>query len=91
MVSRSEWSGSTIEYHRNQVREHLGFRVCSIADADKLTDWLAGHVAHAERNLDRVREELLRRCWEERIGAPGGGPGHPHRALGAAQRGGDVV
>ena len=36
-----EWSGSTIEYHRNQVREHFGFRVCSVADADKLTDWLA--------------------------------------------------
>jgi DNA invertase Pin-like site-specific DNA recombinase len=41
--------------------------VCSVADADKLTDWLAGHVAHAERNPDRVREELLRRCREERI------------------------
>ena len=45
-----EWAGSTIEYHRNQIREHLGFRVCSVADADKLTDWLTGHVAHAERN-----------------------------------------
>jgi hypothetical protein len=29
------------------VREHLGFRVCSVADAGKLTGWLAGHVAHA--------------------------------------------
>jgi hypothetical protein len=65
-----EWSGSTIEYHRNQVREHLGFRVCSVADADKLTDWLAGNVAPAERNPDRVREELLRRCREERIEPP---------------------
>ena len=65
-----EWSGSTIEYHRSQVREHFGFRVCSVADADKLTDWLAGHVAHAERNPDRVREELARRCREERIELP---------------------
>jgi hypothetical protein len=65
-----EWSGSTIEYHRNQVRGRLGFRVCSVADADKLTDWLAGHVARAERNPDRVREELLRRCREERIEPP---------------------
>ena len=68
-----EWSGSTIEYHRNQVREHFGFRVCSVADADKLTDWLAGHVAHAERNPDRVREELARRCREERIELPAPG------------------
>ena len=68
-----EWSGSTIEYHRNQVREHFGFRVCSVADADKLTDWLAGHVAHAERSPDRVREELARRCREERIELPAPG------------------
>ena len=55
-----EWSGSTIEYHRAQIREHLGFRVCSVADAEKLTDWLAANVAHAERSPDRVREELVR-------------------------------
>lgn len=23
-----EWSGSTIEYHRSQIRTHLGFRTC---------------------------------------------------------------
>jgi len=68
-----EWAGSTIEYHRNQIREHLGFRVCSVADADKLTGWLTGHVAHAERNPDRVREELVRRCREEQIEPPAAG------------------
>src|SRR5690625_2627613 len=36
-----EWSGRTIEYHRSQIRDHLGFRVCGVADAEKLTDWLA--------------------------------------------------
>ena len=65
-----EWSGRTVEYHRNQIREHLGFRVCSVADAEKLTDWLTAHVAHAERNPDRVREELVRRCREEKIEPP---------------------
>lgn len=65
-----EWFGSTVEYHRSQVREHLGFRVCSVADADKLTDWLTGHVAHAERDPERVREELAGRCREERIELP---------------------
>ncbi|WP_433252668.1 DUF4158 domain-containing protein [Actinomadura nitritigenes] len=25
-----EWSGSTIEYHRGQIRAHLGFRVCTL-------------------------------------------------------------
>ncbi|MFI8460802.1 DUF4158 domain-containing protein [Kitasatospora sp. NPDC085464] len=65
-----ECSGRSIEYHRAQIREHLGFRVCSVQDAEKLTAWLAGNVAHAERNPDRVREELLKRCREEFIEPP---------------------
>jgi hypothetical protein len=65
-----EWSGSTIEYHRAQIREHLGFRECSVVDQDKLTDWLAANVAHAERNPDVVRAELYRRCRAERIEPP---------------------
>ncbi|WP_235000859.1 DUF4158 domain-containing protein [Marinactinospora thermotolerans] len=65
-----EWSGRTIEYHRKQIRDHLGFRVCGVADADKLTDWLAANVAHAERSTDRVREELLKHCFAERIEPP---------------------
>lgn len=28
-----EWSGSTIAYHRAQIRAHLGFRECTVADA----------------------------------------------------------
>ena len=35
-----EWSGRTIERHRREIRDHLGFRECSVPDADKLTDWL---------------------------------------------------
>ena len=65
-----EWSGRTIEYHRAQIREHLGFRVCGVADAEKLTDWLAANVAHAERHPDRVREELLKHCRAERVEPP---------------------
>jgi hypothetical protein len=65
-----EWTGSTIEYHRSQVRRHLGFRECSAEDAGKLTEWLAGNVCQAERRTDRVREELLARCRTERIEPP---------------------
>ncbi|PRX41754.1 uncharacterized protein DUF4158 [Nonomuraea fuscirosea] len=68
-----EWSGRTIERHRSEIRNHLGFRECSVADADKLTGWLAGNVAHAERQSDRVREELLKQCWAERIEPPAPG------------------
>lgn len=54
-----EWSGRTVEYHRAEIREHLGFRVATVADQQRLTSWLASSVAHAERRADRVREELL--------------------------------
>jgi Domain of unknown function (DUF4158) len=67
------WSGRTIERHRNEIRDHLGFRECSVAYADKLTDWLAINVAHAERQSDRVREELLKQYRAERIEPPSPG------------------
>ncbi|MFB9682048.1 Tn3 family transposase [Streptosporangium vulgare] len=72
-LGRYEWSGRTIERHRREIRDHLGFRECSAADADTLTGWLAVNVAHAERQPDRVREELLRQCRIERIEPPSPG------------------
>ncbi|MGI5201344.1 DUF4158 domain-containing protein [Spirillospora sp. CA-108201] len=68
-----EWSGSTIEYHRGQIRTHLGFWVCTTADADKVTVWLAENGAHAERRPERVREELLKHLRQERIEPPTSG------------------
>jgi Domain of unknown function (DUF4158) len=65
-----EWSGSSPKYHRAQIRRHFGFRECAVADQEKLTDWLAAHVTHAERDRDKVRAELLRRCQAERIEPP---------------------
>ena len=52
---------------------HLGFRECSVADADKLTGWLAGHVCVAERRPDLVRDELMARCRAELIEPPAAG------------------
>jgi hypothetical protein len=68
-----EWTGRTIEYHRAQIRAHLGFRECSVADADKLTEWLAANVCEAERRPELVRDELLMRCRAERIEPPATG------------------
>src|ERR1700694_639355 len=62
-----DWSGRTIEFHRAQIRRHLGFRECGVVDADKLTEWLARGIAQRERHPDRVREELLACCRGERI------------------------
>ncbi len=68
-----ERSGSTIEYHRAQIRQHLGYRECSVADTERLTAWLAEHVTQAERRPERVREELLDRCRVERVEPPAEG------------------
>jgi len=68
-----EWSGSTIEYHRAQIRDHLGYRVATVADQEKLTGWLSEAVAHAERRPDRVREELLAEFRRLRIEPPTAG------------------
>ncbi|MDN5794523.1 MAG: DUF4158 domain-containing protein [Intrasporangium sp.] len=48
-----EWSSRTAEYHRAEVRAHLGFRVATVADQGRLTSWLAANVTHAERRAER--------------------------------------
>jgi hypothetical protein len=53
-----EWSGRTIEYHRAQIRQHLGFRECTVEDAGALRAWLAEHVAHADPRAEVVRDGL---------------------------------
>ncbi|MFF4579981.1 DUF4158 domain-containing protein [Streptomyces sp. NPDC001389] len=65
-----EWTGRTVEYHRAQIRSHLGFRECSVADADKPMAWLAEHVACKERRPEQVRVELLARCRTDSIEPP---------------------
>jgi hypothetical protein len=79
-----EWSGSTIEYHRAQIRAHLGFRVATINDQEKLTAWLACNVAHAERRPDRVRAELVAKLRREQVEPPT--PGRLHRMVRSALR-----
>ncbi|MGH3569775.1 MAG: DUF4158 domain-containing protein [Pseudonocardia sp.] len=61
-LSFYNWSGRQIKAHRAEIRQVLGFRECGVADADKLTDWLAAHVAESERRPELIREVLLERC-----------------------------
>jgi hypothetical protein len=65
-----EWDGRTIKAHRADVRKYFGFRECSVADSDKAADWLAVKVCDKERQVDRVRAELLAHLREERIEPP---------------------
>ena len=78
-----QWSGSTIEYHRSQIRSELGFREATVADERLLGDWLAREVCPLELGEERLREALLRRCRGERIEPPA--PTRAQRILGAAR------
>ncbi|MDN5918863.1 MAG: Tn3 family transposase, partial [Pseudonocardia sp.] len=68
-----DWSGRQAKRHRTEIRERLGFRECSVADAEQLTGWLIAQVTQGERRSERVRDELLARCREERIEPPSSG------------------
>jgi len=79
-----EWAGRTIEYHRAQIRDHLGYRVATVADQEELTGWLSKTVAYAERRPDRVRDELLVEFRQLRIESPT--PGRVLRMVRSALR-----
>jgi Domain of unknown function (DUF4158) len=66
-LAKYAWSGRTIEYHRAQIRDALGFREATRADEEALTAWLGGEVAPVEVSEDRLRDALLARCRAERI------------------------
>ena len=70
-----DWEGRTAERLRRAVRTFLGFRECSVADAEKLTAWLAEEVCSRERQAQRVREALLARHARgaDRAAEPGSG------------------
>jgi hypothetical protein len=75
------WVGRSAEYHRAQIRRHLGFRECAVVDADKLTAWLAADVCQAERQPDRVRGS----CWRD-VGPSGSGHPPPAAWTGSSAR-----
>nr|WP_262496178.1 DUF4158 domain-containing protein [Nonomuraea sp. SYSU D8015] len=65
-----EWDGRTIKAHRADIRKYFGFRDCTVADAEKAAQWLAVEVCEKERQVDRVREQLLAHLKNERIEPP---------------------
>lgn len=39
-----DFTGRTSKAHRAQIRESLGFRECSVSDAEEIVGWLVEHV-----------------------------------------------
>ena len=65
-----DWEGRTAERLHSMIRKFTGFREFTVADAEKLTAWLAEEVCSRERQAPRVRQALLARMREERIEQP---------------------
>jgi len=68
-----ELDSRTVEYHRAQIRSFLGFRECTVGDAEKLTAFLVEGICQQERRAGRVREALLRCCRADGIEQPSAG------------------
>lgn len=64
------WDSRAFKYHRAQIREFLGFREATVADAADLTSWLDEHVLPRERALERVRHIASERYRERHIEPP---------------------
>ena len=65
-----DWSGRTVERHRAEIRELLGFRECSVADYTAAADWLVEQVTQVEREPEQVRVELLSWLRQRRLEPP---------------------
>ena len=68
--STYEWNGRTMERHRAQIREFLGFREATVADAQGLTAWLLEHVLPHTREEEALKVAFYERCRALRIEPP---------------------
>ena len=65
-----DWDGRTIEYHRAQIRQHLGFREATVADGETLVTWLCAHRVPPRDAPTISKAAMLQRCRDLRIEPP---------------------
>jgi len=59
---RSTLSGRSIERHRAEIRELLGFREATVADSEALTEWVQHQTAATGANAEQLTQQLEGRC-----------------------------
>jgi hypothetical protein len=65
-----DWAGRVWKRHRRQIRALLGFRPPTVADAQRLAQWLSTTVVGAERSEDHLAGHIRARCRELHIEPP---------------------
>ena len=71
LLAEYDWSGRSIERHRAQVRDALGFRESTRADEDVLAEWLADKICPMVFTDEGLRAALLARCRTLKFEPPG--------------------
>jgi hypothetical protein len=75
--------GRSARYHKEQIRQWMGFRVGTTADADAITTWLCAHTRVDEATPSRLTVRALERYKALHIEPPT--PGRLERMTHAAQ------
>jgi hypothetical protein len=57
-------------YHKEQIREFLGFREVTAEDANNLTEWLSKYVFYHDAEFKIIKEEAYKRLIELHIEPP---------------------
>jgi TnpA family transposase len=84
LFGKYAWHGSTIEYHRAQIRKAFGTRPATENDEERWARWLAGEVCPVETRRDRLAAALVWRCRSEKVEPPA--EGQVERVVGSALR-----
>jgi hypothetical protein len=79
-----DWDSRTIEFHRAQVRQALGFRTATTRDAADLARWLQHEVLPHEYRPERLQAAVCARCRACHIEPPA--PGRVDRLIHSAAR-----
>ena len=48
LLDKYSWRGRTIKYHRRTIRDYLGFREGTVADGERMAEWLVNNVVADE-------------------------------------------
>ena len=65
-----DWQGRSITYHRAQIREFLGVREATVADAEAVADWLVAHVLDHQQGLDALKALAAERFRARKLEPP---------------------
>ncbi len=84
LYAQYDWGGRTIEFHRAQIRQALGFREATVQDADALATWLGQDVLPHEHRPEQLQAAIYARCRAGHIEPPA--PGRIDRLIRSALR-----